>query len=325
MSRDGTRIYFGSLWEGVTVVNTATDRLERTIHTGAPVFGLAVSPDNRKLFIAMGNSGLARIDLKTQDRRILSSVAYPFDVGLDGSGRNLYVAYQRGGPGGRWGHDAMAIYDTKTENVSYVIKDLPMVGIKPLFAPRDEVVLLDFADACWSSFYDHIGCPAAPSGGFHLWRPADRRIIATLALPKLYEAGGFLREGTRLLLVANEMAVWDWASHRTLEKMRVPKAGGEVEIASSRDRVFVPLDAGGILVLEPEKLQCQPPALGLVNFYSGDGTLDDAQATGRLTTRGNVQFVPGRIGQAFAFDGRSALLATKMPADYCPSCELLWT
>lgn len=325
MSRDGARIYFGSLLEGVTVVNTATDRLERTIHTGAPVYGLAVSPDSRKLFVALGNSRLARISLETLDERILSSVALPYDMGLDGSGRNLYVAYQHGGPGGRWGHDVAEVYDTGTESVSYVIKDLPMVGAKPRFAPGNDVVLLNMADACLSPYYDHVGCPGTPSGGFYLWNPAERRVIATVALPKDSEVGGFLPGGTRLLFVDNDLAVWDWSRQQTLEKMRLPEAGSEGDIASSPGRVFLCRKEGGIFVFELERPRCQPPALGLANFYSGDGTLDDVEGTGKLTTRGKARFSAGRVGQAFDFDGRSAPMATNIAADFCPFCRSSWT
>ncbi|MGH9665471.1 MAG: YncE family protein, partial [Bryobacteraceae bacterium] len=315
MSRDGTRIYFGSVLEGVTVVNTATDRPERTIPTRSAVLGLAVSPDNRKLFVAMGNSGLARIDLKTLDKRILSSAAYPYDMGLDGSGRSLYVAYQHGGPGGRWGHDVVEVYDIGTENVSYVIKDLPMVGARPLFAPRGEVVLLSMSDACLSSYYDHVGCPAPPGGGFYLWQPADRRVIATVPLPEGDQIAGFLPEDTRVFFTGRELAVWDWSRQQMLEKIELPEAASEGGIASPRDRVFVLRKKGGILVFEPEKPQCQPPALGLANFYSGDGTLNDVEGTGKLTTRGEARFAAGRIGQAFDFDGRSAPLTTQIAAD----------
>lgn len=132
-------------------------------------------------------------------------------------------------------------------------------------------------------------------------------------------------EGNRLFFTGGDLAVWDWARQQTLERVRLPESAAEGEIAVSGDRVFVCRKAGGVFVFEVEKPQCQPPDLGLQNFYSGDGTLDDSFGTGSLTTRGEARFAPGRIGQAFDFDGRSVPLATKIAADYCPYCRLSWT
>lgn len=325
MSRDGKRIYFGSAQDGVIVFNAASGRLERTIPTGGPVPSLAVSPDNRKLFVAMGIHGVKRIDLRTGDVRVLSSVAYPEAVSLDRTGRNVYVSYQHGGPGGSPGHDVIEVYSVAAENVSYVIKDLPMVGAKALFAPSDEVVLLDMRDACLSSYYDHVGCPAAPSGGFHLWRPADRRVIATLPFPPPGEIGGFLPQGTRIFFTGAELEVWDWARRQVLEKMKPPEAIDDGEIASSRSRIFLRRKAGGLVVLDAEKPECQPPALGLENFYPGDGSLDDARGTGKLAPRGHIRFAPGRIGQAFDFNGSGGRLQAEEASTYCPFCGPSWT
>lgn len=70
-----------------------------------------------------------------------------------------------------------------------------------------------------------------------------------------------------------------------------------------------------ILVLDLEDQACSSPQNGLAQFYSGDGTMEDTAGVTALTARGQVAFVPGKIGQAFFFNG-SGFLEGPQGADY---------
>jgi len=332
MARDGRRIYISSPEGGVMVVDTAADRvLEGVIPTGEPAFDIAVTPDNRKLFLAMGNAGLKRIDLKTGQSRVLSSLACPVHLDIDRSGKHLYVAYQCGGPGGREGHDAVDIYDVDTEQSIFVIKDLPMVGAHPIFAPHDEVALLPMRDACFSPAYDHAGCLLLPSVGFHLWRPGDRRVVWTQTFPLggngNNDFGEFFGLGTRILFPSRDaLEVWDWARHLTVERLPLSNTSiSSVVISPSDDRAFAaPGGSGGLLVLDAEPEACLPLRDGLTNFYPGDGTADDAQGEGSLTMAGGVDFAPGRMGQAFQFKGQNGFMQALEGSPFCTFCRASW-
>jgi hypothetical protein len=70
-----------------------------------------------------------------------------------------------------------------------------------------------------------------------------------------------------------------------------------------------------MLALELEDQGCSPPQDGLVQFYAGDGTMEDAASVTELTPRGDVAFVPGKIGQAFFFN-RTGFLDGPKTANY---------
>jgi hypothetical protein len=98
-----------------------------------------------------------------------------------------------------------------------------------------------------------------------------------------------------------------------------------VAVTPSGERVFVSMNEGkGIVVLDAEKEECLPPVHGLVNYYPGDGTLDDAHGVGALGG-GTMAFAPGLQGQAFRFNGKSSYLSARAGSSYCPFCTYSWT
>ena len=50
---------------------------------------------------------------------------------------------------------------------------------------------------------------------------------------------------------------------------------------------------------------CDPPAVGLVSWWAGEGDADDSFGTNNGTLVGGVSFTNGEVGQAFSFDGVS--------------------
>jgi len=323
MAENGKHIYISADTpaEAVMVLDTSSDRVSNVIPTGAPAFGIVVTPDEKKLFLALGHQGLKRIDLKTGEGRILSPVACPFYLGIDPAHRHLYVSYQGGGPGGRPGHDSVDIYDVDSEQSVGLIANLPFVGGRAIVSPGGDLVLLNGLDACSSPAYDHVGCPAVSSGIFHLWQPSARRVISSLAI----KAATILPQGPRILLLDDHLAVWDWAHRTILEKISAPAVTLEsVAFSPASGRLFI-TGVVGLIAFDTEKEACLPPTHGLTNFYSGDGTFDDSQSIASLTSASLPHFAPGRIGQAFHFNGRDNFLQATGSSGFCTFCEYSWT
>lgn len=326
LSGDGKHLYIGSPDALVMIVDTSRGSVERTIPTGRPVFDLTVTPDEKKIFLAMASGGLKRIMTASGEAATLSEFACPLFVAMDGEGKRLIVSYQCGGPGGRAGHDAVEIYDTASERTVGVIRDLPMVGGRPSVSPDGKLLLLDGNDACINETYDHAGCPQAPGRVFHLVRISDLRVLKSFSRPNTAEAS-FLPDGSRLIFGGDPLVVMDWA-RQTVEEIAPVGNHGYSVFAFSREgaRTFAASSATGVnqlLVFDMEKQKCGLLPEKLVNHYSGDGTFEDSVGMSSLKSVGAVQFAPGLIGRAFQFNGTAALEGSGDAA--CWPCEENWT
>jgi YVTN family beta-propeller protein len=327
MSHDGKRIYAGSMVDGVMEVDTEQDRvLERIIPTGGPVQRLAVTPDGKKLFVAMLAKGLKVIYPRTGETKLLSGITCPFYLGIDREGRELYVSYQCGGPGGRSGHDAVETYDVDSERSLGIIGGSPpLVGGDLSFAPDGTWVWLNGGDACLVPEYDHTGCPFVPSIVYHLIRTSDHKIVKTIGRPGLPGSGVFTPDGGRVVLSGDSLLALDPLKEKVSERFaRRGEFYGKVAFMPAGDRAIIPVEPAGILVLDGLDTGCLPPAEGLYNLYSGDGTLDDEQQVNSLKAEGGVGFAPGLIGQAFHFNGEDALLRARSEGA-CGGCGPSWS
>ncbi len=325
MTSDGKRMYVGASTDGVMVVDTERLAvLDKIFPTGGPVYSLAVTPDERKLFLAMGMAGLKRILTNTGELRTLSEIACPEYVAIDPGGQEMFVSYQCGGPGGRSGHDSVEIYDVKTEQSLAMISGPPMVGGNPSFALGPPFVLLEGGDACWIPAYDHVGCPVVPSNVYYVLRSTDHKIVQTLSRPLDEIRGVFLPGGRRIAFSGLSLGVVDAGTQRVLE--RFPERGfyGRAVFTPKSSQVAVPvLNPPGLLVLDTLSPACELLEEGLLDLYSGDGTLDDAVAVGALISGSPPVYAPGVVGQAFHFSHDRLLRANAQGA--CGDCGDSWS
>ncbi len=67
------------------------------------------------------------------------------------------------------------------------------------------------------------------------------------------------------------------------------------------------------------KQQCVPPPSGMVSWWPGDGNANDIQDGNNGTLTNGATFVPGRVGQAFSFDGVDDYVELGQPANLMPS------
>ncbi len=332
MARDGKRIYVGSSTDGVMVVDAERDQvLGRIFPTGGPVHSLAVTPGEEKLFLAMGTAGLKRISTGSGDTRLLSEIDSPEFVGIDPSGRELFVSYQHGGPRGRSGHDSLEIYDVESERSVAIVTGPPMVGGPPSFAPGSSLVLLNGQDACAWPVYDHVGCPIVPGTVSHLLRSADRTIVRTIGRQadrlrgETGAASTYVPDGRRLIVTGLSLTVVDVSKQAVLEKYEDPgEFPGQVAFDATGRHAVVPAYPVGLLVLKTLDQPCLPPEEGQFNLYPGDGSFDDVRQVESLVPEGGVEFVPGVIGQAIRLNGKDSMLHARAWAA-CGDCGDSWT
>ncbi len=328
MSPDGRHLYIGSMDKAVMVLDTSTDRLSpEIIEADGPVFDLAITPDGQKLYVAMSQSGFSRITLTNNESKIISAVACPVGLAIDHQGRQLLVSYQCKGIGGSAGHDALEIYDLASEQSVSFIRNLPMVGSHPMIAARDDVFLLNSQDACRTPTYDHVGCPKVPGDAYHLIRAADRSVLWSLPPPDNAMGAAFSPDGSRIVFVGRTLTVFDWARRLVVESLPLP---GErywgILFTPKGDRVILsPVPpATNLLVLNTDGGKCVSAPRGLINLYSGDGTLNDSNSAMTLISDGRPQFAPALMGHGFRFSPTTPLLQTEVRGD-CTFCGDEWT
>jgi WD40 repeat protein len=327
ISRDGKHIYIGSPDAVIMIVDAKRGKVERSLSIRRPVFDLAVTPDETKIFLAMGSDGLERLLTVSGEAATLSVFACPLSLRIDSEGKRLFVSYQCGGPGGRDGHDVMEIYDTATEERIGVIRDLPMVGGPPVVSPNGDFILLDALDACLTEKYDHLGCPPLPGHVFHLVRTSDSSVVKSFSRPRGTYGAAFSPDGGRLVFGGDRLVVMDWAREMVTEIAPVRgKAHSIFASTPTGSHTFVAsfqVDRD-LLVFDTEERRCGSSPDRLANQYSGDGTFDDSVGVSALTAIGTVKFAPGIIGQAFQFNGMGAHLEGGGGAG-CWPCEGNWT
>jgi WD40 repeat protein len=126
LSPAGNLLYVGSMAGAIVVIDTLTDRvLPQMIETSGPVMSLSMTPDGKKLFIAMSQQGLARLLIAAGKMEQITDRICVEHVRVDPRGKNLYVSYQCDGPSGRAGHDALEVFDIATEKSIGIVSGPP--------------------------------------------------------------------------------------------------------------------------------------------------------------------------------------------------------
>ena len=155
---------------GLTIIDTATKLATAVDEVTEPVNDVAPTGDGKSAYLALGFSGLAKLDATTGWVVVISKIVYTEVLALTPDGRRLYVSYQAGGPGGSPGHDVIGYFDTTTDQLAGVVPGkYPNVGGYLAVSPNGSQVWENGGDACSSPRYDHEGCPSAPAGLMHVF------------------------------------------------------------------------------------------------------------------------------------------------------------
>jgi YVTN family beta-propeller protein len=168
--------------DGLGVIDTATHSFQLASDLKNRVDDVLVMPDGKFAYLALGFLGLAKLDIASRSVKILSKIGYAIALALTPDGRRLYVSYQGGGPGGRFGHDAIGYFDTATDTFAGSMSGFANVG-GVLAVSRDGSHLWESgADACDSPQYDHVGCPAVPAGLINIFNPNGNKLVRSVAV-----------------------------------------------------------------------------------------------------------------------------------------------
>jgi len=305
ISPDGRKVYVGSRISGLSIIDAGTKAVT-AISTGGPSQSLAITPDGARLFIAMAYKGMERLSVNTGEIKSIPVVGCPYELAIDPEGKRLYVSCRCGGPGGRVGWDAIDVMDLEREVSVGTVNGLPLVGGPIAVSPDNSQVWVSGSDRCFSTNYDHAGCPITPGGLFHVIRALDLKHLAALGLPILTQGQpSFYPDGSRVILVGSDLAeVRDTANFTVLENLENITLRGNVAFSPDGRTGYVAQNSpDGVRVLEPEPVDCEPLRFGLYHLWAMDGNVNDTEGQNHGKAKGGFRFVPGRRGQALHLDG----------------------
>ena len=268
ISPDGSTLYVISAVNGLFLVDTKTQRVER-LPTAAGVNDLALTRDGSELFLAMPQSGLWVFKPSTREMKQISTIRCPYNLATTEDGTRLFVGYRCGGPSGRPGHDSIDVMNVVTKKSIHVISGPPMVSSSLSSIPDGSSLWASAGDACSSMRYDSVGCPLVPGLAVHVFRSDDYRLVKSIGLPLHAVAGPpdllLTPDSTRMIWTEGRLAirVVNAGSYATEEMVPWPGAGNIVFSKRSPRAFFASRHAVAVLSTAPG---VDPPREGLAEL-----------------------------------------------------------
>ena len=281
----------------IVIVDSATQAIRRIRTPAARLSDLALAPDDRTLYVAAVFTGLLVVDTETGDVHTMSRLPCPVNLALTPSGDRLYVNYQCSGPGGSRGHDALEVFDTRTNKSVGIIKGLPNVGGDVAVTPDGSQVWADGRDACKSAYYDQLGCPPGRGAIVNVIRTSDHTLLRSLRVGATGDFGArlsFVNNGSRVVMSSAQTTVVSTESLMEMESYPQPLLGNVVFSPDGRTAYAVLGDAKSIAVLPLAQRPAAPPGLTARWMFDGNGI--DAAGGNEIGPLAPEAFAPGRLG-----------------------------
>lgn len=304
---DGARVIAASAASsGLDLIETRSRQIT-WIPLSAAVSDMASAPDSRSLYLAQGFGGLSRLDLDSFQLTHLATSACPSALALAPGGGTLYVGYQCGGPAGRAGHDAIGVFDTRTQRFTATLAGtVPMVATALAVTPDGNELWSSSGDACTAN-YDHVGCLATMPTPVYVFSTTSGKLLARIAASAgPVERIRFLAGGA-LALLNGRLA--DTTRREVLEAL--PEQVVADAVLDDGQRVFLSLaNRHSVAVFDAHAAHsgsCSPPDDNLAAWWPADGSAADAWGISAGHPSPGLRYAPGRIGQGFLFDGRSSV------------------
>jgi len=254
---DGKTVYIaGDGSSNLDVIDTATDRVRRTIEIGKSPHGLAMTPDGKTLLAAIyGEDKIAFIDIVTLSSVGSVSVPKPHTIAVRPDGAVAYVASQEPGK------FALVVVDLASRKVA---RSVPLD--KP---PRD----LEFGFDGRALYFTQAGVNSV-----QVLDPATDRIVAQIPTGASPHIAGVYRgapAGTAVVQGPGELLLFDPATNLPLRSIAVGKQPHWIATASSgktavvtnegsNDMTIVDLATGSTRAVAvgkaPRKVVVQPDA-----------------------------------------------------------------
>lgn len=311
-SPDNRRIYVGET-EGVVWVVDAQTFTARSIAANGSIRDLAPTPDGSTLYIAAVQQGLKKLNTATGQIGTINTSACPTHVAVTPDGQRLIVSYECGGPEGRAGHDSIEIFALPEEKPVKTISGLPNVGGWIAVSPDGSQFWESANDACFNPSYDHIGCPAVPARVVHVVRLSDYALVKSILFSTDAGEPAFLPDGSRVLLAgASQTEVVNAINFQAEEAIAKPHqlslGSPKPVIDAARLRAYDLMAAPPQVVVYDLTPGARAELPGLKARWPADGTPADVHFGDAALLHEGVSFGPGKIGQAFHFDGRKGFI-----------------
>jgi hypothetical protein len=306
LSPDQSTVYVTAKHGEILTISTAT-RQFHSIPIARRIGDLALSADGRYLYIAAVFEGLKKVDTSTGRVTNIETAIAPTFLAVDPTRNLLYIAYRNGGPTGREGHDAIGILDLNNDKSVGILQGPPLVGGHLAVSPGGEFLLADGTDACYQPRYDHAGCPGTGPviQVFHL--PTHQLTKTILAQPSDWVSPiSFTPDASAILTGGNHLRAYDARSFNAEEYSPDWLGSNNGMFAFAGDHLFMQIEGRGIAALPLDQGRSDPPQTGLTSFWPGEGVPADIAGLNNAICTPAVRYVPGRVGQAFGFEGKDA-------------------
>lgn len=188
LSHDGRRLYAlvgnDDPDAALVIIDPESQRIIRRISIPRRTDALALTPDDKRLYIARVYFGVAYLDLTSSDDQTAELQTaipglYPIGIAISSDGRKMFVNYQGGGPYSlgpyNLAHDAIVEYTLPNFEVFKSQSSLPNVGDQLALSPDGAELWAKGEDACSRPDYPHEGCPSVPSRVINVLRVSDDR------------------------------------------------------------------------------------------------------------------------------------------------------
>ncbi len=183
-NREGATDDCFSQYVNVVVIDTTTLAVVQRIPVKGRTDAVALTPDDRKLYLARVCHEIDSVDLPykpSEELRVSQQSrknpgGYPVGILISPDGRRMFVNYQFFGPENALGytaHDALVEFDMQTGEIIQAQKSLPNVGDQIALSPDGRQLWSNGDDACSRPDYPHAGCPSVPSRIVNVLKVSD--------------------------------------------------------------------------------------------------------------------------------------------------------
>ncbi len=234
------KVYVGLLKDNaVAVLDTATNRVLKTIPVPPGPHGLVAAPKTHKVYVSSdGASTVSVIDTVTD--QVVKSIevgSTPHGLAITPDGSKVLVSV--------WGSNQAVIIDTATEQI---------VGRMPVLQPHNSAISPDGRTA-------YVGSQQQGATGLVILNLVSRTLIGVIPLDKTPRALDFSPDGNQLYFTVagvNAVQVLDTASNRVVGQIPVG--------ASPHHPLFTPNGQAGLVVSQgPGELEILDPTTSKVS------------------------------------------------------------
>ncbi|MBI1918641.1 MAG: hypothetical protein HYS12_28440, partial [Planctomycetes bacterium] len=317
----------------IAVVDAATDAVLSTVPTRGFHTGMDVDPVTHRVYVAQQFDGKVRVfdgvTASVLTERDILGGGYIGDLAVNPVARRLYVV--------RASYNDVAVMDLTTNTfvdtvtipapVAHDLLDLAVdSGTNRIYLTNrsGDLIIIDGAsDTVLTTVPLGAAFVAVDPGNHHLYitnssfantvsvvdgtpgSPTEDSVLATIPVGTT-PLGVAVNPVTDHIYVANHdsntVSVIDGATNRVVASVPVSSGPASIGLVPGLSRIYVGSETGHAVTVI-EDTECVSAPTGLIAWWSGEGDATDRTGGHDGILMNGVTFAPGRVGQAFQFDG----------------------